>query len=424
MTVVSEAVQMMPSARKEEIFGADPASLVELDAEHTPVTDAEMRSFLKIPDSFDSGSRGEWVKQSNEFGGIKDWASAVRANRTQIAEAAKIDPAEMQRTMDAWWVSFGSKQSAKCPTIEDFYDIDREVATKIAFPGYPLEMAIGYGGTNDQQFSSRTLGWAVPGLDFVQSFEDLGLEPPKLRLFFAHELSTEVNNLDIAVAQAVSATSAEALEKFVAVFYPEIRDHIEVTTPQLEKIKQSLGTLGINGNAPDILNRVGEENPKLKKQIDRLYETGRLKGSTVYGTAEYIMGHLIPELFGTYIDPNTGSVSVIKGGGPSEKDFTDLQRAVAKEHPNGTYARTHTHTRPDGLYVPRQAAIVGKNGKVAPYYADKNANDIVILPDSSMPNTYDPNRKLDRCTQLAANRAKKIGSSLELFMHYFAQGTL
>lgn len=418
MPEISEAAAMMPTQRFEDIFGrsgiewgAPAPGRIGMEPHEWR---REIELFREIPNSFDTdgGSWRAWSKGDESVGDINQWAHMVRTTREAIANTAGIDPEKFQTTMNTWWTTFGRKHSTKCPGLVDFYDIDREVAFKIAFPDYPLEFAIGYGGTNDRDFTSRTLGWAVPGLDFIQTFADLDLPAPTLRLFFAHELSSYVNHLDTTIARNVSAASARALKAFVKEFYPVIEDQVQISQPALEQIQASLGVLGINGTAPAILERAVEASgdSKLAKQVARLYMTGEQKGSDHHGTALYVMGHLIPEIFGTYVDPQTGPISVIKGGGPSEADFTALQRAIAPTLSSGVFARTHAHDRHALGNIARQAVLVGKNSKKAPYYADPSANDIRVTPGSTQLEHFNKDTAPDRDTGLAATRTGSVAT--------------
>ena len=413
--IASEAVANMPVSRTAEVFG----DVMPIDAGLASAngqgraSDETVRGFLRIADTFNRGaSRETWISESEHGQGLHHWAAGVQATRKDIAVAAGHDPEEFEGVMNDIWMRFAGKRSALSPDLSSFSDLDGEMAIKLAFPNYPIELAVGFGGTGDQEISSRSFGWIMPALDFVQAFQEAGVQSPSVRIFSAHELSTEVNHLDGSVASQTAHRTQAALGQFVDAYYPDVRDSVNFEVTRIDEVVESIGKLGINGNARSLLEAVSSSSPRLGKYIQRLEQAGEKKGSDKDGTAHYVVWHGAPEVFGTYVDPRTDKVSVIKVGGPSEREFTALQRMIAKrvEPPDLTeLSRTHSFARQLAESGPHQLSIEGNNHRVAPYYRDEGASDVRLLADGSL--DCRTNGKPDRDThmaQIAAGGAQEL----------------
>ncbi len=415
--ISSEAIRSMPAERVKAVFGD--ASIVH-DAVHiatgeqTKATDGYVRSLFDIPETFDGGATREtWTQQANteSVGGIHAWAGGIQAARQQIAIAAGHNVENVDRTVNNIWQHFAGSKTALCPDLFEFADLDAEIAIKVAFPKYPMEVAVGFGGTSDTDVSSRAFGWVMPAFSFARAFHRARTTPPSVRVFFAHELSSAVNrDLDSNVAQRTSERIGAAVSQFADIYYHDINKSVRFSTTRLEAVQQSLGRLGIttgNGNASALLEEIGAHSPELVPCIQRLQDTGKKKGkgSDEDGTARYVTYHVAPDAFATYVVPSAGNVSVIKFGGPSEGDFNVLQRAIAAyllPADQSELSRTHSFNRQFSSPGPRQICVVGNNHSTAPYYRDPAARDVRIMANGSLRSNAG---KTDRDTRMAESIA-------------------
>ncbi len=422
--ISSEAVRSMPVERVEAVFGdASVVNDAEFGAisEQAKVTDGYVRTLFKIPETFGSGANREtWTQQANteSVGGIHVWAGGIQAARQQIADAAGHNVKDFDRTVNNIWQHFAGSQTARCPDLFEFADLDAEIAIKVAFPKYPMEVAVGFGGTNDTDVSSRAFGWVMPAFSFARAFKRARATPPSVRVFFAHELSDDVNHdLDSNIAQRTSERIGAAVSQFADIYYPDVNDSVRLSTTRLEAVQQSLGKLGIttgNGNASALLEEIGVHSPELVPFIQRLQDAGKKegKGSDEDGTARYVTYHVAPEVFATYVDPSAGNVSAIKFGGPSEREFTALQRAIAtclSPADQSGLSRTHDFARQFTTSGPQQIWVVGNNHSTAPYYHDPQARDVRILADGSLrTNAGKPDRDTSMAEHIAGGREPLI----------------
>ncbi|MDD2636373.1 MAG: hypothetical protein PHW82_12855 [Bacteroidales bacterium] len=282
------------------------------------------------------------------------------------------------------------------------------MALKIAFPDYPMELAVGFGGTNYEDVDSRIFGHVVPALDFARSFKRINKLPPLVRIFFANELTSGVNPIESNKAECIAQATAINLKQFTSEFYPDILDSIIVSFPKINQISDSLKRLGIDGNARIMLENICQDSEETKHFVNQLVSIGESKGSNEDGTAHYIFGHITPEIFGNYVDPSKGPISVIKFGGLSEEKFTHLQRVISdKINIDGSgLARTHAYKNPNsGDITPHQLSLININNDTPPYYCDARANAFKII-DKQI--SYDYNRSPDKNTKLAIDRAGGI----------------
>ncbi len=211
----------MPDDRVAAIFGdALIPQMAGAETMMAPVKadDAYVRTLYKIPETFGIGAtKDNWNQQASvaPVGGIHAWAGSIQAARRDIARAAGHDPEDFDHTVNNVWQHFAGSHTAECPSIFEFADLDAEIAIKAAYPQYPMEAAVGFGGTNDTDISSRMFGWVMPAFSFAQAFQRARLTPPEVRVFFAHELSSDVNpDLDADRARQVSARIGAAVSQF------------------------------------------------------------------------------------------------------------------------------------------------------------------------------------------------------------------
>ncbi len=178
----------------------------------------------------------------------------------------------------------------------------------------------------------------------------------------------------------------------------------------------------MNGAASDLIAEIGGRSPELALEIQRLEAAGQKtgKGSDRDGTARYIAYHIAPEVFGTYVDSHAGNVSAIKFGGPSEKEFTALQRAIASyvaPSDQSDLSRTHSFPRQFGPAGPQQIQIVGKNHATASYYDDPKAHDVQISDSGKLrSNTGKPDHDTRMVEQITGGRHPLIAFMGDLML--------
>lgn len=405
-----EATGTLSPARKEQIFpGVDFAAELEGSTERANNTD--LRTFREISASFNKGGNASWDAWGqvlrNGGGDINRWVGGIHNARAGIAQSANMDPTELGTQLNQIWTDFGRTNTVSCPNPHDFAHLDGEFAIKVAYPEYPITITSGFGGTNDETVSSRALGWVTPALSLARSFQQVGATPPTVRIFSAHELSTDINGLDADIATDVALRTQHAIRQYAEQYFPDVVGSLELTTSDYEAIQAELGMLDIEQGVDNILQKlrgqyeagdlshihhtaagllgaISLNDAVLGNGIKRLIDAGQARGASEEGSAQYIMAHTTPQVFGTYVDDKNGSISVIKIGGPSEKPFTGTQRAVAGFTPAkkiGSIARTHFNGDTQG---PAQLHFVSKSDSLPPYYAPKGGrtiNDMTLGPD-------------------------------------------